>query len=561
MVRLREGETNTGRGLEKNAVQRKQQTVQKAAAGPGALTIDSFAVADSAPAVQLQAFDDAVTHVQRLVATHGADHAPVQMRADKDSGQDTEAVHSAAANGVRGGGGKLPHYDQVQASFGRHDISGIQSHVGGAAREASEAMGARAYATGNSVAFASAPTLHTAAHEAAHVVQQRAGVALAGGVGQSGDVYEQHADRVADAVVAGKSAEGLLDLHAGGGSGAASTTQRSVQRTGEPGPHQLALRASDPDLEANVAGFSTGADVGDHINSTYTAPTRSAADSAVRQAVGHIRDSESPTLSEQVLKSALLVGAAAAGAALTPAAGVGVILGPALEDAVKEVVPNLFSGPDELALGDFEQKRIEVNVTEAQKFNEGVVSSLRAASRDDQFRLAGQWKAALTGSGLTRISEANRNHTYDAWIEGQHQSSGTGEEHGEATTGRLVVRCYFSGGNYARFTAWGAGTATIDGLNNDGGQRMADSYRTRKFGQMAIRKDISLYNGGRIIWNAGQDPQFEGFNLQEIHNANYAGTAFDEARCKLLLKLWWQDKTPADIGVSGMSNDAPALGD
>jgi hypothetical protein len=70
--------------------------------------------------------------------------------------------------------------------------------VGGPAVQATEGMGARAYATGNHVAFGTTPELHTAAHEAAHVVQQRAGVQLYGGVGRSGDAYERHADAVAD---------------------------------------------------------------------------------------------------------------------------------------------------------------------------------------------------------------------------------------------------------------------------------------------------------------------------------------------------------------------------
>jgi uncharacterized protein DUF4157 len=56
------------------------------------------------------------------------------------------------------------------------------------------AMGAQAYATGNQVSFAGAPDLHTAAHEAAHVVQQAGGVVeLEGGVGSVGDAYEEHA--------------------------------------------------------------------------------------------------------------------------------------------------------------------------------------------------------------------------------------------------------------------------------------------------------------------------------------------------------------------------------
>jgi hypothetical protein len=107
----------------------------------------------------------------------------------------------------------------IQQLFGRHDISGIESHVGGSAATASQAIGAEAYATGHHVAFASSPSLHTAAHEAAHVVQQRGGVQLKDGVGESGDACEQHADRVADLVAAGQSAETELDRAPGNGSG------------------------------------------------------------------------------------------------------------------------------------------------------------------------------------------------------------------------------------------------------------------------------------------------------------------------------------------------------
>lgn len=71
-------------------------------------------------------------------------------------------------------------------------------------------FGAEAYTAGDRVAFRGSPDLHTAAHEAAHVVQQRGGIAAKGGLGQPGDPYEQHADRVADMVVAGRSAEGEL---------------------------------------------------------------------------------------------------------------------------------------------------------------------------------------------------------------------------------------------------------------------------------------------------------------------------------------------------------------
>ncbi len=139
-------------------------------------------------------------------------------------------VHAAAAHGISGAGGALPHGAAIQQSFGAYDLSNVTAHTDSVAAEGSAAMGAEAYATGSDIAFAGAPDLHTAAHEAAHVVQQRAGVALSGGVGQAGDAYEQHADKVADAVVAGKSAEPVLAEMGGGGAGGGEIQRRAVQR-------------------------------------------------------------------------------------------------------------------------------------------------------------------------------------------------------------------------------------------------------------------------------------------------------------------------------------------
>jgi len=139
-------------------------------------------------------------------------------------------VLAAAAHGTSGAPTALPHIEQIQRSFGSHDVSHVQAHVGGLAAEGARAMGAQAYATGDRVAFASAPDLHTAAHEAAHVVQQKGGMQLKEGVGESGDSYERHADAVADRVVQGKSAESLLDTMAGvsGGDGAANVQRKIV---------------------------------------------------------------------------------------------------------------------------------------------------------------------------------------------------------------------------------------------------------------------------------------------------------------------------------------------
>ena len=66
------------------------------------------------------------------------------------------SVHAAAARGLEGTGGALPHLDVIQQAFGRHDILGVNAHVGGPAEQACHDMEAHAYASGTSVAFARA---------------------------------------------------------------------------------------------------------------------------------------------------------------------------------------------------------------------------------------------------------------------------------------------------------------------------------------------------------------------------------------------------------------------
>lgn len=182
----------------------------------------------SAAPVQLKG-DTYVQQKESVAPGTGNAGYQVQRKAVRPGG--AEGVRDAAAEGVAGSGGAMPHLDSIQQSFGGHDVSGVNAHVGGAAAGASEKMGAEAYATGDDVAFKGAPDLHTAAHEAAHVVQQRAGVQLSDGVGQSGDSYEQNADAVADRVVAGKDASDLLP-GSGGGGGAVQQKAAPVQRLG-----------------------------------------------------------------------------------------------------------------------------------------------------------------------------------------------------------------------------------------------------------------------------------------------------------------------------------------
>jgi Domain of unknown function (DUF4157) len=153
--------------------------------------------------------------------------APVQRRAS-GAGVAAQDVQSTAQAGVAGASSPLPFLDVIQRSFGKHDVSGVRAQVGGPATDASQALGARAYATGNTVAFASAPDLHTAAHEAAHTVQQARGAVGFQGLGAADDEHERHADAVADAVVAGQSAESLLELPRSGS--ATTAVQRKSKR-------------------------------------------------------------------------------------------------------------------------------------------------------------------------------------------------------------------------------------------------------------------------------------------------------------------------------------------
>ena len=203
---------------------------------PGRVTLTSKLPSGSAPSVQRKADAGAAApspararSSSELTADPGMDAAHRGQAAVQAKGpvaEDTGAVHEAAARGISQGGGSLPFMDRIQASFGDHDVGSIQAHTGGAAAAASADMGASAYASGEHIAFGGAPDLHTAAHEAAHVVQQRAGVSLSGGVGQAGDSYERQADAVADRVVAGESAADLLGGATGSGAGG---VQRKVQ--------------------------------------------------------------------------------------------------------------------------------------------------------------------------------------------------------------------------------------------------------------------------------------------------------------------------------------------
>lgn len=165
-----------------------------------------------------------------LSALHRAlGNRTVQKWAEKPI-SDPDTVVDTALKGLTGSGGELPHLSVIQRAFGRHDVSQVRAHQGAHASSAARAIGARAFASGNHVAFSGSPDLRTAAHEATHVIQQRAGVQLENNVGRQGDTYERHADAVAEKVAAGGSAEELLNRMSPQGSRALGIQKTLIQR-------------------------------------------------------------------------------------------------------------------------------------------------------------------------------------------------------------------------------------------------------------------------------------------------------------------------------------------
>jgi hypothetical protein len=174
------------------------------------------------PKVTADSPDDMPTRLTTL--RHKPETRSATREPQADSPQDTQSdvaapaaarsasrVHSLAAKGVSQASSPLPGAARIQAAFGRHDISGVRAQIGGPAAEVSQMLGARAYTLGQRIGFEREPDVRLAAHEAAHVVQQRCGVSLKDGIGRPGDKYERQADAVAERVTAGRSAEDLLE--------------------------------------------------------------------------------------------------------------------------------------------------------------------------------------------------------------------------------------------------------------------------------------------------------------------------------------------------------------
>lgn len=148
--------------------------------------------------------------------------------APRKTGSPVSHLHDVASGGVAGAGSSLPYLGQIQRAFGRHKVDSVTSHQDRQAQQANRSLGVKAYARGEQIAFQHSPSLEDAAHEAAHVVQQRSDRVAGGQVSGSADRHEQHADRVAQAVVQGRSAEALLNQYPA----ASAKTEPAVQARG-----------------------------------------------------------------------------------------------------------------------------------------------------------------------------------------------------------------------------------------------------------------------------------------------------------------------------------------
>lgn len=142
-------------------------------------------------------------------------------------------VRDHAQKGIQTPISELPHADKIKKAFGKHDISSIKAHLGPEATNQAKEIQASAYTMGNDVVFAGQPSINTAAHEAAHVIQQQAGIRPVGGIGKKGDPYERNAEAVAARVEAGQSAEALLDSFGNSYMSANASSMTAVQACGD----------------------------------------------------------------------------------------------------------------------------------------------------------------------------------------------------------------------------------------------------------------------------------------------------------------------------------------
>ena len=162
-----------------------------------------------------------------------------------------EELQAIVAKAAAGGGAPLPPL--LARKFARTlgiDLSAVRVHTDSAAAEAAEAVGARAFASGDQLFFGAGQYNPGSpagdlliAHELAHVAQHAAGeLGGPGRITEAGDSVEASADAMAAAMVAGKPGPETKAAKATGGAGAV------VARN----PGAAAKAEAEPTLPPNV---------------------------------------------------------------------------------------------------------------------------------------------------------------------------------------------------------------------------------------------------------------------------------------------------------------------
>ena len=457
----------------------------------GTTSIDSHSLSLSTSPEGRSALDTAVQRVHNGVVQWNRDNGPPTGRAD---------VVQTAARGVSGSGGALPHGARIQQSFGQHDVSAVQAHSApGAAKE----IGARAYAMGEHVAFGDTPDLHTAAHEAAHVVQQRGGVQLKGSVGESGDRYEQHADAVADAVVGGRSAEALLDPFAGSGVGG-GVQSKALQLIDIPAHIAQMDIAACQALAAEI--FSAQ---GTYASRGLLNHKADAADDMKTE----LNRGDPPPITEQLALLALQVGVAAGAAALT-AGSCGALTAAAVSGgaAVIAGLPALFGGGEN-----------EINATM-------FVSNYIAVMRTQWPQGEAQLRAGMTTEDTARQAAA------------ELYAIGNDAAHAEAA--KQVQRAEV-------LDEWMTATANVHGGEADSDsyrEGMGDtSYNDASEGRLHLSEALISTHSWRFV-----DPTtatMEGVRAQDVRNYNL-DRPLQSIRCPRTLRFNFDLSGWATIGVN-----------
>ena len=145
---------------------------------------------------------------------------PIMRKATGDAGTGTAVEAQVGAAGKTNGTPlPAPLRGELEPALGA-DLSAVRIHTGAASASASDALSAKAYATGQDVHFAanaydpaSASGRHLIAHEVAHTVQQQGaapGIQRSATVSTPGDAAERQAESFASAFVGGASTQGIV---------------------------------------------------------------------------------------------------------------------------------------------------------------------------------------------------------------------------------------------------------------------------------------------------------------------------------------------------------------